>query len=118
MEKHKIVLSILTFESKNKIKNKKNLYFDRDIALGFHNNIPWNLSKEEVENAGKYEGIALKIFARFDVGQKNFSAHDMSTHFFQLINFWTHQIKTKKLTTCLHYYFHDPSSFTFYMRVN
>ena len=116
MEKHKIVLSILTCESKNKIKNKKNLYFDRDIALGFHNNIPWNLSQGEVENAAKYEGIALKLFARFDVGQKNFSAHDMSTHFFQLINFWTHQIKTKKLTTCLHYYLpHDPSSFTFYI---
>ena len=116
MEKHKIVLSILTFESKNKIKNKKNLYFDRDIALGFHNNIPWNLSQEEVENAAKYEGIALKLFARYDVGQKNFTAHDMSTHFFQLINFWTNQIKTKKLTTCMHYYLpHDPSSFTFYI---
>ncbi len=114
---HKIVLSTFTVQSDLRGLNEPNVFIDRDVAIGLHNkDVPWSLNIEEIKNASLYEGLAIKIFSRYDVGQKNFSATDMSTHFYDLLNFWTYQIKKNNVTTCFHYYLpHDPSSFVLYL---
>jgi hypothetical protein len=115
---HKVSLGVLTIASKSKdYKTNINHFFDRDVSLGIvTKNTPMILSRDEIKQASKYEGLAINVFARFDITQGNFSAQEMSSHYYELYNFWLYQIKINKIDFCFHHYVpHDPSSFVLYL---
>ena len=96
---------------------KGNYYEDRNIAKGIATkDVPWVLSKSDLELAAKFEGLAVGSIARFDLNQSYFSAEEMSSHYFNLFNFWVYQVKKRKIDFCIHHYLpHEPSSFTLYV---
>ena len=74
------------------------------------------LTREEIEQASKYEGLVINTFSRFDTTQGNFSSQEMSSHYYELYNFWIYQIKTYKIDFCFHNHVpHDPSSLILYL---
>jgi len=115
---HKVSLGVLTIASKSKdLEMNIDHFFDRDVALGVvTKNIPMILSRDEIKEASRYEGLAINVFSRYDITQGNFSAQEMSSHYYELYNFWLYQTKTYKIDFCFHYYApHDPSSFVLYL---
>ena len=115
---HKVSLGVLTIASKSEAyKTNINHFFDRDVTLGVvTKNIPMILNRDEIKQASRYEGLAINVFSRYDTTQGNFSAQEMSSHYYELYNFWLYQIKTYKIDFCFHYYVpHDPSSFVLYL---
>lgn len=115
---HKIPLTVLTIQSKSlDFKIETNHFFDRDVALGIvTKNTPMILNNSEIKEASKYEGLAINSFSRYDTTQGNFSAQEMSNHYYELYNFWLYQIKTYKIDFCFHHYLpHDPSSLVLYL---
>lgn len=114
---YSVPLSVLTHTSPN-TENFIGRYFkDQDIAFGtITNEVPWILSKSDLELAAKFEGLAIGVIARYDLNQSNFSAEEMSSHYFELFNFWLYQVKKRKIDFCIHHYLpHEPSSFTLYV---
>lgn len=115
---HNVPLCVLTHQSKNLIHQVDSTYFfDRDIAIGLVTcNVPHMLNRTDIKKASKYEGIAISLFSRFSIDQKYFSAQEMSSHYYELYNFWTYQIIKYKIQFCFqHYIPHDPSSFVLYI---
>ena len=99
---HKVSLGVLTIASKSEdYKTNINHFFDRDVALGVvTKNIPMILSRDEIKQASRYEGLAINVIARFDITQGNFSAQEMSSHYYELYNFWLYQVKINKIDFC------------------
>ncbi|WP_340297149.1 MULTISPECIES: capsular polysaccharide export protein, LipB/KpsS family [unclassified Roseobacter] len=117
-EGHRVALTVLTQQSKFSALNlPKNCFYDHQIARGMVTyNVPNVLSREHLEKASTYEGLAIGVFARYSIGQRNFSAQEMSSHYFELYNFWLYHVLDKKINFCFHHYVpHDPSSFVLYV---
>lgn len=114
---HVVPLCILFHYDLAKQDFKGNFYEDRNIAKGIcTKDVPWVLSKSDLELAAKFEGLAIGVISRFDLNQSNFSAEEMSSHYFELFNFWVYQIKKRKIDFCIHHFLpHEPSSFTLYV---
>jgi hypothetical protein len=113
-----VPLAVLTHQSKqNEIKTKAVCFFDRDIARGLiTSNIPMVLDRVDFKEASRFEGLAVSVLSRFSIDQNAFSAQEMSSHYFELYNFWVYQLKKYKIDFCFqHYMPHDPSSFVLYL---
>ena len=111
-------MSVLKKKISSEDKNLNVNYFvDRDIARGVViKDIPMILNRQEIEQASKYEGLVINTFSRFDTSQGNFSSQEMSSHYYELYNFWIYQIKTHKIDFCFHNHVpHDPSSLVLYL---
>lgn len=114
----KVPLAVLTHQSKpNEIKTKAVCFYDRDIARGsITGNIPMVLDRVAFKEASRFEGLAISVMSRYSVGQHAFSAQEMSSHYFELYNFWVYQLKQYKIDFCFqHYMPHEPSSFVLYL---
>ena len=85
---HKVPLSVLKKKLDSEDNNTNiNYFIDRDIARGVVlKNIPMTLTREEIEQASKYEGLVINTFSRFDTTQGNFSSQEMSSHYYELYN--------------------------------
>ena len=74
------------------------------------------LTRSDIKEASRFEGLAMSLLSRFSIGQSTFSAQEMSSHYFELYNFWVYQLKKYKIDFCFHHYMpHDPSSFVLYL---
>tara|TARA_B110000977_G_scaffold36325_1_gene48663 strand:+ start:13409 stop:14929 length:1521 start_codon:yes stop_codon:yes gene_type:complete len=115
---HEVPLSVLK-EKLDSVDNSFNVnyFIDRDVARGVvTKNVPMVLTRDEIEQASKYEGLVINLFARFDTTQGKFSSQEMSSHYYELYNFWIYQIKTCKIDFCFHNHVpHDPSSLILYL---
>lgn len=113
-----VPLAVLTHQSsRNEIKTEAFCFYDRDIARGLiTSNIPMVLDRVDFKEASRFEGLAVSLLSRFSIGPNSFSAQEMSSHYFELYNFWVYQIKKYKIDFCFqHYMPHDPSSFVLYL---
>ncbi len=90
---------------------------DRDIAKGkFFSSTPWLLSQKDMDFFSEFEGLGIVLISRYSLEQKNFSAEEMSQHFFELINFWIFKLKEESINVCFsHTMPHEPSSFSLYL---
>ncbi len=115
---HKVPLTVLRKHPEIKDLNTEfNYFIDRDVGLGIvTKNIPMILSRDDLAQASKYEGLVINTFSRFDTTQGNFSSQEMSSHYYELYNFWLYQIQTHKINFCFHHFIpHDPSSLVLYL---
>jgi len=114
---HAVSLGVLTCQSVIPENFHDDFFVDRDVARGIvTDGATWILDKHNLKKASHHEGLAINVFSRYDIGQKNFSAQEMSSHYYDLYNFWLFQIKLRKINFCLHHYMpHDPSSFILYL---
>ena len=113
-----VPLFVLTHQSREKkMAVEDGCFYDRDIATGLvTRGVPMVLDRAAFKDASKYEGLAINVFARYSIGQKNFSAQEMSSHYFELYNFWAYQVSKYKIDFCFqHYIPHEPSSFVLYL---
>lgn len=96
---------------------KDKYFIDRDIAKGkFSSSTPWMLSHKDMDFFSKFEGLGIVLISRYNLDQKNFSAEEMSQHFFELINFWIYKLKKERIHACFsHTMPHEPSSFSLYL---
>ncbi len=114
---HIVSLGVLTCQSVIPKNFYDEFFIDREITRGIVTDVaPWILDEYHINKASQHEGLAINVIARYNMGQKNFSAQEMSTHYYDLYNFWLFQIKLKKINFCLHHYMpHEPSSFILYL---
>ena len=74
------------------------------------------LSHKDMDFFSKFEGLGIVLISRYNLDQKNFSAEEMSQHFFELINFWIYKLKKERIHACFsHTMPHEPSSFSLYL---
>lgn len=91
-------------------------FIDRDICRGILDDAAWVLSREDILEASKFEGLASNVISRYNLYQKNFTSTEVTSHYYRLFNFWVEKIKKNEISCCLHYYIpHDPSSFVLHL---
>ena len=109
---HIVKMAITTVQSSHLLKDEENFLLDRSISRGkYFNTVPWVINQNIIEEFSKHESIIQPLFSRFSINQSNFTATEISTHYYLLVNFWIFHLKNKKIDACFHYYApHDPSS--------
>lgn len=93
------------------------LFADEDAAYGaFFDDFAWTIGKSEAQFYDQYEGFFIVLLSRFAARPSAWAAHEMSTHYFKLVN-WAEGLLHETKPDAIFSYFlpHDPSSFALYL---
>lgn len=116
---YKTLISVLTIQSLKipESNNGTEFFLDRSLSRGkIIENVPWVLSSNDLNKFSKYESLIISCISRYNLDQKNFSQEELSSHYLNLLNFWTYKVNQNNVNVIFsHYVPHDPSSFVLYI---
>ena len=93
---HAVSLGVLTCQSVIPENFHDDFFVDRDVARGIvTDGATWILDKHNLKKASHHEGLAINVFSRYDIGQKNFSTKHQNKKI--LLNFAWHISEEIKL---------------------
>ena len=116
--KKKFDIPIVTYWGKRiKLNNNTKVYNDVDISSGIYNEeTPWSLTSSDIKFISEYEGIFTILLSRSSLSPCSWTVSEMSTHIYELVNFWKYHLLKNDIQICFSFYPpHDPSSFALYL---
>lgn len=116
--KEKFNIPIVTcWGDKIKLDNNTKVYDDVDISSGIYNEeTPWSLNSSDIKFISEYEGIFTILLSRSSISPCSWTVSEMSTHIYELVNFWNYHLIKNDIQICFSFYPpHDPSSFALYL---
>lgn len=93
------------------------VFADIEAAYGeLFGEFDWSLSESDMHFYQRYEGLFIVLLSRFATQPSAWAAHEMSTHYFNLVNWAEGKLqKTMPAAVFSHFLPHDPSSFALYL---
>lgn len=104
-------------ESRELLSQNQAVLIDNDISRGLHSAVSdWVLDRDLLRHYAEFEGLFVELLSRFAVSPSVWSVSEMSTHYYELVNFAEFLLQHHEPEAIFSFSLpHDPASFALYL---